>query len=210
MPASSFSEDDTQFDFDIPTQPLEAALDRYAQATGRPTLLPSDLLGGRTSSPVRGRYSAEVGLQMLLQGSGLAAARRRSRLGQTFVLQQAEVAVGRRSGLAALFGEAGYAGLLQARIWQSLCADARTRPADYSVLLRFLPGTDGRLYDVRLLGSSGDAERDAALLGALQRVRIERAPPPAIARQALTMMIRSNDSANGPRCEEQRERTGNG
>lgn len=186
--------------FDIPAQPLEAALDQYAQVTGDPAVFPSDLLGGRTSAPVRGRYPAELALQRLLEGTGLTAARRHSSAGVTFVLQPMKSAAAvPDASLAALFAADGYAGLAQMRIWQGLCADARTRPGNYSALLRFQLGADGRLHEPQLLGSSGDAKRDAALLERLRQVWIERAPPAGVARQALTLSVLP-EAAGGSRC----------
>jgi DNA-directed RNA polymerase specialized sigma24 family protein len=61
------------FDFDLPAQPLAAALDRYAAASRRPALFRSELATGRTSSAVRGRYTPEVALDLLRQGTGLMA-----------------------------------------------------------------------------------------------------------------------------------------
>lgn len=207
---SAAQQDKALFDFDIPAQPLDAALDQYAQITGQPAVFPSELVDGRIGSAVAGRYSAESGLQMLLQGTGLMAAQRSSRLGQTFVLQPHAVpaADAPRGGFTALFAEEGYAGLVQSRIWQSLCADERTRPDDYSALLRFQLGADGRLHHARLLGSSGDADRDVALLDALRRVRIGRAPPPGIAQQLLTLALTPDDPVNGLQCKEQQRERG--
>ncbi|QOT82002.1 TonB C-terminal domain-containing protein [Cupriavidus basilensis] len=189
------------FDFDIPAQPLDAALNRYADVTGHPALFPSDIVEGRVSSAVRGRYSAEASMRLLLDGTGLVADKRNSGLGQTFVLKKAdEKAGGQRGGMAALFSAQGYAGLAQARIWQALCSDTRTAPGSYSALLRFHLDADGSIQGERLLGSSGDARRDSALLDALRRVHIERSAPPAIAHQPLIMVIRPTDPAAGPQC----------
>ncbi|MDF3831999.1 TonB family protein [Cupriavidus basilensis] len=199
MPAAG--ESARLLDFDIPAQPLNAALNRYADATGKPALFPSDIVEGRMSSAVRGRYSAEAALLLLLGGTGLVADKRSSGLGQTFVLKEAGTKAGApRGGMAALFSAQGYAGLAQARIWQALCANARTAPGSYSVLMRFHLDADGRIQGARLLGSSGDARRDAALLEALRGVHIERPAPPAIVQQPLTMVIQPNDPVTGPRC----------
>src|SRR5690606_23862997 len=163
--------------FDIPSQQLEAALDSYARITGHPAVFPSDLLVGRISAPLHGVYTAETALQILLQGTGLMAARRSSRAGDTFVLQSIQPLADVPHAASSLsITEDGYAGLAQRRIWQALCADARTRPGSYEALLRFSLGNDGLLHEARLLGSSGDAARDAALLQVLQRVRIESVP----------------------------------
>lgn len=188
-------------DFDIPAQPLSVALNRYADTSGQPALFPSHMVGGRTSTAVRGRYSPEAALHILLRGTGLTADKRNSGLGQTFVLKE----IGGPSNTAGnalqtLFDAEGFAGLIQARIWQALCADALTRPGSYVSLLRFHLDIDGRIRDARLMGTSGDATRDEALLAALQRVHIGRAPPAAIAQQPFTMLIAPNDSRTGPQC----------
>ena len=195
--------------FNIPAQPLNAALNQYADTTGQPALFPSDLVHARTSTPVHGLYSAEGALRILLQGTGLMADKRSSGLGQTFILKEAGAAsavpasVSARHGLAELFREDGYAGLVQMRIWQALCSDARTRPGNYTSLLQFYLEPDGRIGAVRLLGSSGDARRDAALLHTLRTVHIGRLPPAAIARQRLTMLVAPNAQDVGPQCERQ-------
>lgn len=195
--------------FNIPAQPLNAALNQYADTTGQPALFPSDLVHARTSTPVHGLHSAEGALRILLQGTGLMADKRSSGLGQTFILKEAGMAAAApasavaRHGLAELFREDGYAGLVQMRIWQALCSDARTRPGNYTSLLQFYLEPDGRIGAVRLLGSSGDARRDAALLHTLRGVHIGRLPPAAITRQRLTMMVAPNAQDVGPQCERQ-------
>jgi len=60
-------------DFDIPSGPAAQALTRFAQQAGVPVLFPYDLLQGRRTRALRGRFEAEAALQQLLAGSGLAA-----------------------------------------------------------------------------------------------------------------------------------------
>lgn len=192
----------SSFDFDIPAQPLNAALNQYADATGQPALFPSELVNGRNSVPVRGQYSAEAALHMLLQGSGLVAHKRDSSLGRIFILKKADNALPvARGEMAALFSEEGYPGLVQARVWQALCANALTRPGGYSSLLRFHLAADGSVGGIRLLEGSGDDRRDAALLGTLRTVRIDRPPPSAIVQLPVTMLIGPGTSAAGPQCD---------
>lgn len=188
-------------DFDIPAQSLSVALNRYADTSGQPALFPSHLVGGRTSTAVHGRYSPETALHILLRDTGLTADKRNSTLGQTFVLREVDGASNApRNALEALFDEEGFAGLVQARVWQALCADHRTRPGNYVSLLRFQLDADGRVREARLIGTSGDAGRDTALLDTLRRVHIERAPPATIVQQPLTMLVAPNDPGTGPRC----------
>ena len=190
--------------FNIPAQPLNAALSQYADTSGQPALFPSAIVHARTSTAVQGVYSAEAALRILLQGTGLIADKRISSLGHTFILKEATLAsASPRNGMAELFSEDGYPGLLQMRVWQALCSNALTRPGNYTSLLRFYLETDGRLGGARLIGSSGDARRDAALLHTLRGVRIERLPPADIGRQPLTMMVAPGAADAGPQCGQQ-------
>lgn len=190
-----------QFDFDIPAMPLAAALNLYAAVSERPALFDSEMTVGRTSSSVRGRYSPEAALHLLLEGTDLVAEKLESNVGETFLLKRAGTrAVVPNVGMAELFNADGYPGLVQARIWEALCADSRTAPGRYSSLLRFQVDAAGRIYGMRLLGSTGDSGRDAALLEALQHVQIDLAPPPTIVAQPLTMMVLPSDPKSGPQC----------
>lgn len=199
------SGDRRQFDFDIPAQPLNAALNQYANASGQPALFPSETVVGRRSTAVRGRYSAEEALRILLQGTGLAADKRHSDLGRTFVLKKGGEApsptANAQNAMDALFTEEGYPGLVQARIWHALCANAQTRPGDYGALLRFQLAADGGLGDARLVAGSGNPRRDAALIETLRQVRIERPPPAAVVRQPVTLSIGPGMPTGGLRCE---------
>src|SRR5262245_9677726 len=63
--------DDVQFD--IPTQSLAMALERYGDVTGREVLYNTALLEGRRSGAVKGSFSPETALTLLLKGTGLFA-----------------------------------------------------------------------------------------------------------------------------------------
>jgi hypothetical protein len=193
--------------FDIPAQPLEAALIQYGTVSGHPALFPSDIVAGRTSSAVRGSYSAEVALRRLLSGTGVAAERRDSALGTTFVLKADAAPSGAApAGMGDLFAAQGYPGLVQTRILQALCTDTDTRPGRYRTLFRFQVNGEGRVNNARLLRSNGGARRDAAILDTLQRVRIDRAPPPALVQHRLTMLLLPSDPNSGSPCGTDEER----
>jgi TonB family protein len=187
------------FEFDIPAQPLADALNRYAFLTQQPAMYASDMSTGRTSSAVQGRYTPEAALQRLLAGTGLTAEKVRTDAGDTFILTEAGAGMApaaasdadaAHAGMAALLSDrAGYSGLVQNRILQALCSGAGTAPGRYSSLLRFRIDVDGSVRDARLLDSSGNAARDAALLAAVQGVHIDWPPPAGLAQQALTMAI---------------------
>lgn len=179
-----------QFDFDIPAQPLESALYQYGEVSRQPALFDASMIAGRTSSAVRGRYAAGVALHHLLEGSGLAAEKLHSEHGETFVLKDAgNAGAAARATLPGPSSKGSYPGLIQARIWQALCADPRTAPGNYSSLFRFQVDAAGRIRSPQLLGTTGDTHRDMLLLATLRRVQIDYSPPSAVAQQPLTMML---------------------
>lgn len=186
--------------FDLPAMPLDEALNRYAAITGQPALFPSDLLVGRRSGAVSGRFSAEAALQKLLEGTGLSAVRRGAGGAATFVLKEVGPPASNMANTPApLFMGDAYAGTAQAGIWNSLCGDPLTRPGNYTALLRFRIGADGRVKDARLLDGTGDAARDAALVRRLDGVRVPGTVPARLHREVLTMVVLPNDPG-GPQC----------
>lgn len=188
-----------RFHFDIPAQPLSDALRRYASLTHQPTLFRSDLIRGRRSTAVHGVYSSEVALHRLLDGTGLTAEKSEAGGRVGFVLKVVDPSVvAPRASLGSL---AGYPGLIQARVLAALCADPQTVPGAYRSLLRFQVDATGQIQRPRLLSSTGDTQRDAAILAALLRVRMEGPPPPDL-QQPVTMLItpREVENADGPDC----------
>jgi hypothetical protein len=197
-PSSNSAE--AQFDFDLPAQPLAAALNTFADVSGRAALFSSTLVAGRTASPVQGRFTPRDALQRLLEGTGLAMEEVSAGRVNAFVLKplspQAQAASTARARLER------YDGLVQARVWDALCADPRTAQGDYRSLLRFRVDPAGRVHRAQLLGSTGDTRRDAVLVATLERVRIDRPPPPDM-KQPLAMLILPAQ-AGGPSCDDAR------
>lgn len=184
--------------FDIPAQPLAAALNRYASVSGWPILFHGAMVAGRTSSPVQGDHAPEAALRRLLDGTGLAPVKVDAGPPDAYTLREVGPrAIGTASGTDAVDFE--YGGWVQARVWASLCADARTRPGVWRSLLRFRVDADGHVHGTRMLGSTGSAARDAAVLAALRRVRMERAPPSEMP-QPLTLLILPFERGGGPSC----------
>lgn len=188
-------------DFDIPAQPLAAALDQYAYLIKQPVVYPGSLAVGRTASAVAGRYTPEVALQSLLQGTGLVMQKLRTPVGDTFTLSEVAARTDLpRAGTTALLGRPrGFHGLVQSRVLQALCAQPDTVPGDYSALLRFRLDGEGRVQGAQLLDATGNPRRDAAILEALRQVRMER-PPQALAGQSLTMAVLPRGQDAGPQC----------
>lgn len=189
-------------DFQIPAQPLGDALDRYAAISGRTVLFRSELVAGRSSSAVVGRYRVEAALDLLLAHTGLAVKKSSAGL-DAFVLDEmdsiasAAASTASYDGIDGLVSDRRYPGGVQARIWQALCGNRQTVPGSYRSLLRFRLDTAGRLRNVHLLESSGDVHRDDAIVNTLDSLHVD--PPPIdVADQALTMLIEPMN--RGPNC----------
>ncbi len=69
---AAFAQD--QQNYDIPAQPLGAALRRYSEVSGRNVIAASKLLERRRSKAVRGRFSPDTALSQILADSGLTVA----------------------------------------------------------------------------------------------------------------------------------------
>lgn len=188
-------------DFDIPAQPLGAALKRYATHSNRPTLFRGEMVVGRTSSPVHGRYSPEAALRLLLEGTGLIVETVHGGPADALILKEAGATTNTaRMGTGTEGVDTDYGAWVQARVWQALCADPRTAPGRYRSLLRFQVDAEGQIQHPRLLATTGDPDRDSAVLATLKRVRVDRSPPPDLA-QPLTMIVLPRDAgSSAPQC----------
>jgi TonB family protein len=206
-PPAGHAAEAVYFRFDIPAQPLAAALDLYAAASGRPVLFRSALAAGLMSFPVQGKYTADAALHTLLQGTGLEIDDVGNAQVDAFVLKPAGESVvpdvsaatpASASALAASDGMSDYDGQVQTRIWRAFCDNPVTRPGSYRALLRFGIDAAGYIGRARLLSSSGDDDRDADLLRTLKQVRV--GPPPPEMAQPLTMLILPRALMAGPAC----------
>jgi TonB family protein len=190
---------DQLIDFDIPAQPLDTALQRYGSLSRQPALYRAEIVNGQMAAAVQGRYTPEAALRLLLAGTGLTAEKFATGTGSAFILKVAgaPAAAPHTAGLGSL---TGYPGRLQTRVWQALCGNPRTVPGGYRSLLRFQVDAAGQVQRARLIGSTGDTRRDAAVLEALQRVHMDGAPPPDMP-QPVTMLLLPHDAGFGLRCD---------
>lgn len=184
------------FDFDVPAQPLTSALERYAAIADRTVLFSDALVAGRMSAPVKGRYAAEAALAALLAGSGLVADNAGGKLQNTFVLKPAPANTAAPADGSGL--DRSYDGLVQMRVWEALCTDRRTAPGNYRASLSLTVDHTGRLAPA-LIGSTGDAGRDQAVIAVLQRLQMDRSPPAGL-RQPLVLVILPRGRIAGQAC----------
>lgn len=185
--------------FELPAQPLGAALDAYARVSGRPVLYPDTLVAGRMSAPVEGTHTGREALELMLAGTGLVADDVGTGAIDAFVLRPEDGASSPATGrqMASPAAVERYGGMVQARVMDVLCADRLTMPGNYRALLRVAVDGTGRA-EARLLGTTGEGARDAAILGHLAHARF--APPPAGVPQPLTLIILPRTEIAGRDC----------
>ena len=173
----------------LPAQDLEHALQAYSRATGMAVLVDRELTRGRRSIGVRGRFTAQEALAMLLTGSGLMARYARS---DAFTLQTPEVSPPAATRGAAARHAArinnSYATALQQAIEASLCRSPLTRPGSFRALVQVWVNPLGVIEHSRLVSSTGDEQRDEALVRSLGAARVDR-PAPSSLRQPVTLLL---------------------
>lgn len=162
--------------FDIPELPLKDALARFDAQTRMSVFYPSSLVEGRRSRAVSGIRSAREALDAMLEGTGVMA---ESTAENAFVL-----APSRSSALdetqddrqRAAHVVADYHGRLQSAVLRALCAAPSLSPGEYRLAMTVQVGVNARVARVRLLDTTGDARRDAAIERRLQGLDIGQAP----------------------------------
>lgn len=181
--------------FDLPAQPLKGALSRYDAQTNMSVFYPSELAEGRTSHAVHGTLAPEQALYRLLQGTGLAA---RAAAGDAFVLVPSGEEPASSDAQSEPSARQPYDGLVQAHVRQALCARPALALGTYRLALAVQIDAAGRVRRARLLDTTGDRGRDAAILQALRQVDIGRAP--ANPEQPFVLLVRPVQCERGQAC----------
>jgi len=184
----------------LPAQDLEHALQAYSRATGMAVLVDRELTRGRRSISVRGRFTAQEALAMLLTGSGLMARYARD---DAFTLQLPAVSQPPATRGAAARNAArinnSYATALQQAIETSLCRSPLTRPGSFRALVQVWVNPQGLIEHSRLVSSTGDEQRDEALVRNLGATRVER-PAPSSLRQPVTLLLMPDTTGMRMEC----------
>lgn len=196
---------ESELRFDIPAQPLSLALERFSRQTGWVAAFDGHLAEGRVSAPVHGDMAPRAALTLLLGSTGLVA---------DFTADDAFVVVPRdpRPAATLLPGQIGQAALstqsaperrfsaqLQHAIASALCSDPVTRPGAYRAAISIQVDAAGATRRVRLLSSTGDARRDAAIMAVATGLAIGEPPPPGMS-QPFAMVLLPGSSGGRLPC----------
>jgi hypothetical protein len=186
----------SELDFDIPSQPLESALQTYGNQAGVQVLYESQLAIDRRSTAVHGRLPAATALDLLLSGTGLIVREARPssitialpaqrsdsalppNLQKPADLSIGEIRVRAPARSVDTSGLQDYNAAIQLDIQKALKRNAKTRSGSYRAVLDLWIDPSQTIQRTALLQSTGDRGRDAAIAVALQGVTINRPPPP--------------------------------
>lgn len=184
-----------ELQFNIPSQPLESALEAFGAVSRLQVLYETALTKGRRSTEVKGTYTQERALRRLLSGTGLDFDYTEERAFTLVPAQPRSPAAQARS--IANFNQ--YLGTVQAGVMAALCGRAETRPGAFSLAMQFWIGDSGRIENPNLLKSTGAASRDAAIADTLAHVAFSAAPPPSMP-QPVTMVLRAGPPSGDDEC----------
>ncbi|MBN3793216.1 TonB C-terminal domain-containing protein [Burkholderia sp. Ac-20353] len=200
----------TTVHFDLPAQPLAKALQDFARISELIVLAPEPLLEGRTSAPIVGDFLPRDALERVLAGTGLRADFIQP--DEAMIVAQPATREAAPDAPDAMLGGAlpidgigdsderrAYAGMLQARLIDALCALPALVPGGYRLVAQVRIDDKGAVVAVNLVASSGLGVRDAAILRALRALKLDAAPPAGLP-QPVTIMLRPVGSGVHFRC----------
>lgn len=197
--------------FDIPAQSLGTALKAYTRQSGVGVLIDSAYTQ-RHGAFLQGSFTARQGLLRLLQGTGLVMKPVSAKAvaivaGDPDAAQPASISAPAegRIALASIDGmDAGnrdwreFVAHLQTVVVRTLCRSILTRPGAYRLAVQVRIDATGKVQHARLLGSTGVAQRDRAIVDAL-RLSLGQVPP-ADMPQPVTLLLRPEGNGVSAHC----------
>ncbi len=191
---AQISEAGTEQYFDIPSQPLAAALRAYGKASGLEVFYDGSLSVGRRSSAVMGTYTPMIGLRVLLRGTGYVA--RETDIANTITI----VAGPSLAPLHATFDRyQPYFAALQTRLSAQLCS-GKSGGDRNETTFRFWIDASGVISRAELLGSAGESDDwRREIVSKVQGLQIGKSPPAGLP-QPLTMVIYPPSADDATSC----------
>ncbi|MFS8977541.1 STN domain-containing protein [Cupriavidus necator] len=156
---------------------------------------PSDLAEGRTSHAVHGMLTPQRALHRLLEGTGLAA---HATADDAFVLAPSGEDPASPQAQGMPLARQPYDALVQSHVRQALCARPALALGTYRLAMSVQIDSTGRVRRARLLDTTGDRQRDTAIVDALRQVDIGRAP--ANPEKPFVLLVRPVQCEAGQRC----------
>jgi hypothetical protein len=194
--------------FDIPAEPLVEALQAYSLATGTQVMFESSTAAGYRSAALKGDFTAEAALQVMLADTDLKVRYTRASAitvapaaapdidePPAHALATADLALSTLtvSGGATDNTDKGrlgaYIGVIQADIQRALKnAAGKTRGSDYRGEAKLWIDQSRTIQRAELSSSNGEKDRDASLAAVLQGLILSQPAPPNMP-QPIRFMI---------------------
>lgn len=189
---------DAKLQFDIPSQPLGAALTAYSAATRLSLFYESTLTDGLRSPSLHGVFTPQSALHRMLEGTGLATTSFEP--GTVTILPQPSHAA--RGQLAAIKSKAAeftpYLALIQERLRAAFCWSPTTQVDSSELIVRLWIAPSGAVARAELLPTRSGG-RDRAYAAALRSLVIGEPPPPGMP-QPVTLMVLPRESQAAAEC----------
>jgi hypothetical protein len=189
--------------FELPAQPLAQALQAYSRIADVAVVALNRQLEGHLSTALSGDYARREALSRLLADTGFEA---------DFTAEDAAIIVPsstspqRSSSLPPTLGAAppgidgiggssddrgdfrAYAALVQTRLTEALCESPQTRPGSYRLVVQLRIGETGSVVASKVVGTTGQPARDAAIERAMRTLAFDAAPPAGLPEPVTILM----------------------
>jgi hypothetical protein len=184
---------------DIPSQPLQTALEAFRAAARVDLFYESDVVMGRRSSAVRGQLPADAALRLLLEGTGLSSASFASGTITILAPSRDDEASEIKRVRARVVEFAPYLAAIQKSLDQAFCRAPILAMDPDELLARLWISPSGRVAHADLLWTTGSEQRDRLYVTTLATLTIEL-PPPAAMPQPVNLMIMPRKSRSSAAC----------
>lgn len=178
-------------DFAVPAQNLQDALEQYSVITGRELLYGSNVVDGKRSAALMGRWPPDEALLILLRGSGVQA---RYAGKNAFTLLKANpvsliapVPSG-TDGAPSIVLKKQYYRRFQTRFTRLLCQDDVLKKNVSRAVLQFWFSRDGGIERLRLLDPAGNDSFGQRLVSRARQLNLNSTLPDSV-HQPLTVVI---------------------
>jgi hypothetical protein len=182
--------------FDVPAQPLEAALESFMAAANVAVLVDSAVISGRRSAALQGSFSPEGALRSLLEGTGLDP-RPIGSSAYTLVPSPGTTDVRPQPRFVK------YAAAIQQAVTTALCLRDETRPTHYRTVMRLWLSAVGTVTRVEISSTTGSPSLDVAIGDALKQIDVGAPTPSGLPQPVkLAILPRAVNDAACPSGEE--------
>ncbi len=172
--------------FDLPVQPLPLSLETFSEQTGISILVTSDRIQDKTASAVRGHFSPDQALTLMLNGTGLTS-RRLSDSALTLVPEQQDISETIAPKAQPVVPPA-YARSLQQSVLTSLCHHQPEQLGRFRLVVQLWADPKGRVTRVHFPDGDAEAQWGKTVRASFKDLTLPPLPPGMP--QPITLLLR--------------------